>query len=43
MITLEPDILQRTYATRLVQHIKERSVLEVISGQLVVLLAMCCI
>lgn len=39
MITLEPTALQKSYVTRFVQ---QRSVLEVVSSQLVILLTLYC-
>ncbi len=41
MIMLEPDALQKSYATKLVHRLRQRSALEIISGNLVVLLSIC--
>ena len=43
MLTLEPNALQRSYVTKLVHHVQQRSMLEIVSGQLVILVALYCI
>ena len=43
MITLEPNTLQRSYVTKLVHHVQQRSTLEIVSSQLVILVALYCL
>jgi hypothetical protein len=43
MITLEPNSLQKSYVTKLVRHVQQRTVFEVVSSQLVILVALYCI
>ena len=43
MITLEPTSLQRSYVTKLVHHVQQRSMLEMVSSQLVILAVLYCI